>query len=131
MPSPNLTILLAEDSQSNRELIVRGLGRVGHEVVAVEDGQAAVNALSDQHNEYNGVLMDCQMPILNGFEATAQIRKLDEAFGRHTIIVGFTANGTANDKQECLNAGMDSWIAKPIAMKELRNLVVRLFGPKE
>ena len=125
--TPKLRILLAEDSDTNRELIVRALTRQGHEVVVAANGQEAVDLVTDQ--TFDGILMDCEMPVMGGFEATKEIRKLDAERGQKSIIIAFTANIGEQDRQVCLDAGMDDFISKPIAVKELRAKVIEWFGP--
>ncbi len=124
--TPRLRILLAEDSEANRELVVRALTRQGHEVVVAANGQEAVELVTSQ--TFDGILMDCEMPVMGGFEATKEIRKLDAERGQKSIIVAFTANADEQDRQVCLNAGMDDFMSKPIAVKELRVKVIEWFG---
>jgi CheY-like chemotaxis protein/HPt (histidine-containing phosphotransfer) domain-containing protein len=114
-------VLLAEDNLVNQKLAVRVLEKEGHTVTVVGDGEAAVvAALSD---DYDVILMDVQMPKLNGFEATAAIRARQAAAGRPTPIVAMTAHAMKGDRRRCLEAGMDEYIAKPIQATELLQMI--------
>jgi signal transduction histidine kinase/FixJ family two-component response regulator len=104
-------ILLAEDVVANQILVTAILEACGHAVDVVDDGVAAVTAL--RRTTYDLVLMDIQMPIMNGIDATKAIRA-DEGRNRHTPIVALTANASAQDSERCLAAGMDAYVAKPI-----------------
>ena len=110
-PSQPRRILLAEDVVANQILVTAILEARGHAVDVVDDGVAAVTAL--RRTAYDLVLMDIQMPIMNGIDATKAIRA-DEGSERHTPIVALTANASAQDSERCLAAGMDAYVAKPI-----------------
>jgi len=110
-PSQPRRILLAEDVVANQILVTAILEACGHAVDVVDDGVAAVTAL--RRTAYDLVLMDIQMPIMNGIDATKAIRA-DEGNERHTPIVALTANASAQDSERCLAAGMDAYVAKPI-----------------
>ncbi len=122
-PTPHrpLRILVAEDSLVNQKLIAGILERRGHQLVLVGSGQEAIEAYRRQ--AFDLVLMDIQMPEMDGLEAAAAIRRLDAATGRHVPIVAMTAYGLAEDRQQCLAAGMDQYLSKPIRAKELLELV--------
>lgn len=111
-----LRILLAEDNEINQMLALALLGKQGHKVTAVVNGAEAVEAVRD--GEFDVVLMDIHMPEVDGLEATRQIRGLEDA-GQEIPIIALTANAMAEDKQMCLDAGMDDYLAKPINEKEL------------
>ncbi len=115
----DLRILLAEDNAVNQKLALRLLQRMGLGADVVEDGQAAVDALVD--GAYDVVLMDVQMPLLDGLEATRQIRSRWP--GRALRIVGLTANAMAGDREDCLAAGMDDYVSKPIRPEELARAI--------
>jgi two-component system, sensor histidine kinase and response regulator len=120
----NLQILLAEDNFVNRRLAVRLLEKHGHTVVAVNNGQEAVAALAAQR--FDLVLMDIQMSVLDGFEATAQIRAQERITGTRTPIVAVAANVTQVDREQCLAAGMDGYVPQPIQMAELFRVMMEV-----
>jgi PAS domain S-box-containing protein len=114
---PGLRILLAEDNPVNQRLTERLLQKRGHTIVVASDGRQAVAAASRE--TYDLILMDVQMPLVNGFEATAAIRALEHETGRRTPIVAITAHAMAGDRERCLEAGMDAYISKPVRAYEL------------
>ena len=115
-------VLVAEDNELNKKLSLRLLGKLGIEADAVSDGREAVEAASKK--SYDMILMDCQMPEMDGFEATAIIRE-KERNRRHTPICALTANAMDGDRDRCLAAGMDDYLCKPIGLDQLRNVVQR------
>jgi two-component system sensor histidine kinase/response regulator len=115
-------LLLAEDNLINRKVAVAMLSNAGYRVDTVLDGAAAVQAAVSQ--PYDAILMDCQMPELNGYEATAAIRA-EEGSRRHTPIIAMTAGARREDRERCLAAGMDSYLAKPVSKDALLSLVGR------
>jgi CheY-like chemotaxis protein len=112
-----LRVLIAEDNPVNQKLACRLLQRGGHTVVCAADGVEAVRVYGSEF--FDLVLMDIQMPNMDGWEATAQIRKLDAALQRHTPILALTANAMKGDRERCLQAGMDGYLAKPLKPAEL------------
>jgi CheY-like chemotaxis protein len=112
-----LRILLAEDNAINREVAVRLLTKRGHSVSIAENGKQAVAAVESE--TFDVVLMDVQMPEMDGFEATAAIRKIEQSKGKHTPIIAMTAHAMKGDRERCLEAGMDAYISKPIQFDEL------------
>jgi len=119
-------ILLAEDGLVNQKVAVGLLTKRGHHVTVVGDGQAAVEAVTgdgDAGQPFDLVLMDIQMPVLDGFAATAEIRKWEQASGKRVAIIAMTAHATSDDRQHCLEAGMDGYIAKPFRAQELFSVV--------
>ncbi len=118
-------LLLAEDNLINQKVAVAMLSSVGYRVDTVLNGAAAVQAVASR--PYDAILMDCQMPELNGFEATAAIRALKSS-GRNTPIIAMTAGARAEDRERCLAEGMDSYVAKPVSKETLLALVARSVG---
>ena len=112
-----LRILLAEDNLVNQKLASRMLENQGHMVVVASDGAQALDTLEKQ--SFDLVLMDAQMPVMDGFESTAAIRRLEEATRAHIPIIAMTAHAMVGDRQRCLQAGMDGYIAKPVHAHEL------------
>jgi len=121
-----LRVLLAEDSPINQKLAVRLLARRGHDVTVVDDGRKAVAAF--EQGKFDIILMDVQMPQLDGFAATAEIRALEQGTGRHVPIVALTAHAMAGDEARCLAAGMDAYVPKPFRPEELFVAVEQLAG---
>jgi CheY-like chemotaxis protein len=116
---PGLHILLAEDNAVNQKLAVRLLEKYGHAVMVATNGQEAIDTLKQHADEIDLVLMDVQMPVMNGFQATAAIRVWDRTRSRHTPIIAMTANAVKEDAQRCFDAGMDGYVSKPINRAQL------------
>jgi signal transduction histidine kinase/FixJ family two-component response regulator len=130
-----LTILLAEDSPVNQTLAVRLLEKQGHAVVVAGNGREALDALERQ--PFDLVLMDVQMPEMDGLEATRLLRRREEGTGRHVRVVAMTALALRGDRERCLAAGMDGYVAKPIRAQELLDAIAAAVpappdsGPRE
>jgi PAS domain S-box-containing protein len=120
----SLRILLAEDSVVNQKLAVALLEKHGHRLTVVNDGKQAVAAV--RSGDYDLVLMDVQMPEMDGLEATRQIRRIQEETGLHTPIVAMTAHALKDDRQRCLDSGMDGYISKPVHARELFETIQRV-----
>jgi hypothetical protein len=116
-PVKSLHILVAEDTDENRELVSELLKKRGHSVDGVADGRQALDALEKNH--YDVVLMDEQMPGMDGLEATRAIRQKEKSTGKHQVIVALTGNVTEEDKQTRVEAGMDGFVPKPFEMRAL------------
>jgi CheY-like chemotaxis protein len=112
-----LRILLTEDNAVNQLLALRILEKQGHVVVVVDNGAKALKAC--QENTFDLILMDVQMPVMDGVEATAAIREKERTTGKHVPIVAMTAHAMAGDRMRFLKAGMDGYVSKPIHLQEL------------
>jgi CheY-like chemotaxis protein len=117
----SLHILLAEDSLVNQKVALRLLELRGHRVTVVNNGREAVAALEKGH--FDRLLMDVQMPEMDGFEATAAIRQQEQSTGSHIPIIAMTAHALKGDRERCLAAGMDGYISKPIQSATLYHVV--------
>jgi two-component system sensor histidine kinase/response regulator len=110
-------VLLAEDNTVNQILALRLLEKRGYSVIVVSNGSEAVKAF--ENNQFDVVLMDIQMPGMDGFEATLAIRDKEKLTGRHVPIIAMTAHAMKGDQERCLSAGMDGYVSKPIRTSEL------------
>jgi signal transduction histidine kinase/CheY-like chemotaxis protein/HPt (histidine-containing phosphotransfer) domain-containing protein len=115
-PKP-MRILVAEDNEANRDLIVELLKTRGHSVAGVGDGREALAALKRQ--SFDVLVMDEEMPHMNGIEATRAIRSAEVSSGKHLAIIGISGNSTEDDEKRLLDAGMDAFLAKPVRMETL------------
>ncbi len=116
-------ILVAEDQLINRKVITQFLERKGLKVRNAENGKVAVELFSQNPRNFFMILMDVQMPVMDGLEATRMIRKLEENLHTHIPIVAMTAHAMKGDKEKCLAAGMDHYLSKPVNPKELYSVV--------
>ena len=118
-PRRSLKILVAEDTPFNQTFILRLLEKNGHQPILVENGQQALESFNP--DTFDVVLMDVQMPEMDGFEATREIRKLEDGSGSHghMPIIAMTAYATEGDRERCLEAGMDDYVSKPISASKL------------
>jgi CheY-like chemotaxis protein len=116
-PAKRLRILVAEDTNENRELVSELLRKRGHTVVGVADGRQAVEALAK--DQFDAVLMDEQMPVMDGLEATRAIRQGEKSSGKRQVIIALTGNVTDEDKERRVKAGMDGFVPKPFEMNAL------------
>lgn len=122
----DVRVLVAEDNPVNRKLALQQLKKLGYAAHSVADGREAIEAVA--RGNYDLVLMDCQMPEVDGFEATRAIRAHELVSGRHVPIVAMTANALEGDREACLGAGMDDYLAKPVQLDALGALVERFVG---
>ena len=122
--SRNKHILLVEDNEVNQDVAVSHLSGLGYRVDVAVNGAQAVKAVRSK--KYDAVLMDCQMPVMDGFEATAAIRKA-EGKTRHTPIIAMTAHAMPADREKCLASGMDDYLSKPVRKADLKDLLDKLF----
>ena len=120
-PDAYLSVLLAEDNLVNQRLVVRLLEKRGHRVVVAGTGLEALQALEKER--FDLVLMDVQMPEMDGLEATAAIREKEKNSGLHQPVVALTAHAMKGDREKCLAVGMDGYLTKPIRPQELDQLL--------
>ncbi|MCP4677210.1 MAG: response regulator [Deltaproteobacteria bacterium] len=117
-----INVLLAEDNAVNQLVALKLLGKLGYQTDPVANGQEALDALEKVH--YDMILMDCQMPVMDGYEATRRIRKIKPALNVPDItIIAMTANAMAGDRERCIESGMDDYLAKPINPQDLANML--------
>lgn len=116
-------VLLAEDMQLNQLVVVKMLHILGCHVDVADNGLEAVERFGSA--DYDLILMDCQMPCMDGLEATRRIRELEHGHEHSVVIVACTANVLESDRERCLEAGMDDFLCKPISLKVLHDAVER------
>ncbi len=123
-PHLSICILVVENTAMNQLLMIKTLQKIGYTADAVANGQEALDRLAQK--AYDVVLMDCQMPVLDGYEATRQLRQREQVQQhRHTPVIGLTAFAMESDRQKCLDAGMDDYISKPVRIHQLKTLLER------
>jgi CheY-like chemotaxis protein len=122
-----LRLLLAEDNPINQRLAVRLLEKRGHSATLVSTGREALEAIDRE--SFDLVLMDVQMPDMDGLEATRALRARENGTGRHLPIVAMTAHAMKGDSERCLAAGMDAYLSKPIGARELFETIENLMSP--
>lgn len=120
-----LSVLLVEDTPANRKVVTAVLNKRGHEVTIANDGREAVD-LFKQRRRFDIVLMDVQMPNMDGFQATGIIRTIERSRGERTPIVAMTAHAMRGDRERCLSAGMDAYLSKPIDVRRMLRLIERV-----
>jgi CheY-like chemotaxis protein len=122
-------VLLAEDNMVNQKLALRLLEKRGYEVIVAGDGQAALGEL--QKGSFDVILMDVQMPTMDGLEATAAIREKEKSSGGHIPIIAMTAHSLKGDEERCVAGGMDAYVSKPIRTHELFATIERVLGKSD
>ncbi len=128
MKHHNVKVLLAEDNIMNQKVALGVLRKLGIQADAVRDGAEAIEALSTK--EYDLVLMDCQMPVLDGLEATRQIRSYESTVLNHNVpVIALTANAMTGDREKCIEAGMNEFLTKPFKPKKLGELIDKYLTP--
>ncbi|MCP4632185.1 MAG: response regulator, partial [candidate division Zixibacteria bacterium] len=120
----HLDVLLAEDNPVNQKLASHLLQKKGCSVVMVDNGEKALKEV--ENSQYDIILMDIQMPVMDGLKATAAIREIEKLTGNHIPIIAMTAHALKGDKEKCLKAGMDGYVSKPIRHVELFKEIKRL-----
>jgi CheY-like chemotaxis protein len=128
-PFARLRFLVVEDNAVNRLVATRLIEKQNHSVHTAANGQEALDML--ERETFDCVLMDVQMPVLDGFEATAAVRNRERDSGGHVPIVAMTAHAMAGDLERCLAAGMDAYLTKPIQAKSLFATVERVLGSRK
>jgi CheY-like chemotaxis protein len=118
-------VLVVEDNPVNQEVAVEMLKRMGCRVDVAGNGREAVERFGEQ--AYEVIFMDCQMPEMDGFEATRAIRQAEETLGRYTWIIAMTAYSLESDRQRCLAAGMDDYVSKPATIMQFRKAMARWY----
>ena len=129
--SPSLRLLLAEDNAVNQRLAVRVLEKQGHSVAVAGNGKQAVAAWERAETAgtpFDLILMDIQMPEMDGFEATHLLRAREQETGNHIPVVAMTAHAMKGDRERCLEAGMDDYVSKPLQVEKLLAVIGRLAG---
>lgn len=118
-------ILLVEDQAANQTVLLQQLAKLGYSADLAQNGLEAVERLAQANHGYHLVLMDCQMPMLDGFEATRRIREYEARQGGHITIIALTAQAMKGDQERCLAAGMDDYLTKPMRLNDLKQALTR------
>ncbi|MFS8824572.1 response regulator [Synechococcus sp. R6-6] len=120
-PQQSLRILLAEDNPVNQKVALRQLESLGYKADVVANGQEVLDLL--QKVSYDLILMDCQMPVMDGYEATRRLRQQERRSGHRTVVIAITANAMQEDRERCLQAGMDDYLSKPVLKEDLERVL--------
>ncbi len=121
-----LRILVVDDNEINQVVACKFLQKLGYQVEVARNGREAVNSIV--HATYDAVLMDCEMPEMNGYDATQEIRRQEQNTSRHLPIVALTGHASSEDEQKCRQAGMDDFVTKPLTLPTLRAKLERLLA---
>ena len=124
LKNKGLHILIAEDNLVNQKLAARLLEKQGHTSMIANNGREAVEAWETE--AFDAVLMDMQMPVMDGLEATREIRAKEQQLGKHVTIIAMTANAMIGDRERCLEAGMDEYIPKPVDVMKLVEVLEKI-----
>ena len=124
--TPPLRVLLVEDNVINQKVASRMLEKGGHSVLIVNNGREALETLAAR--EFDAVVMDVQMPEMDGLEATAAIRAGEQGTGRRLPILALTAYALNGDRERCLSAGMDGYVSKPVQGAQLMQALAEVVG---
>lgn len=122
-------LLVVEDNVVNQQVARGRLEKMGYEVQVVEHGAAALELL--QHEQFDLIFMDCQMPVLDGYQTTRRIRQDDQHPAARIPIIAMTAHALAGDREQCIRAGMNDYVAKPFKTEEIRQVLERWLRPQE
>lgn len=118
-----LRVLLVEDNSVNQKVAVRMLQKLGCEITVAENGQQALEILA--RDSFDVVLMDVQMPLMDGLTATRLLRAREQGTGKRQVVIALTANATQSDREQCFEAGMDDYLSKPLTLEALRAVLMR------
>lgn len=116
-----INVLVAEDNYINQKLISKLLSKKGYNALIVEDGSKALEALSK--GDFHIVLMDIQMPVMDGYQATQAIREKEQGTGSHIPIIGITAFAMESDRKKCFDIGMDDYLSKPFNKEDFYRII--------
>ncbi|MEO8396128.1 MAG: response regulator [Chloroflexota bacterium] len=114
-------VLVVDDNVMNRTLLEAQLAQMGFQHIKLASGgKQAVEAVQRDPSLYQLIFMDCEMPLVDGFEATRQIREFEQHRDTHVLIIALTAGGLGHERDRCLEAGMDDYLSKPVSFKDLK-----------